>query len=143
VSQQGASPAPASEPASAPSSGQLVSQLSEEMSRLVRDEFRLAQLEMSGKAKQAGIGAGMVGTAGLLALYGAGVLIAAAVLGLALVLDAWLAAVIVGAVLLGLGGIVAILGKKRISDAAPPLPNEAIGRAKEDVDAVRHPGAHH
>ncbi len=70
------------------------------MSQLVRDELRLAQLEVSGKAKKAGLGVGMFGVAGLLALYGVGALIATAILALAVAMDAWLAALIVAVVLL-------------------------------------------
>ena len=36
------------------STGQLVKQLSEEISQLVRDEMKLATVEMTGKAKNAG-----------------------------------------------------------------------------------------
>ena len=113
------------------------------MSRLVRDELRLAQVEVSGKAKKAGVGVGMFGAAGLLALYGVGVLIATAILALALALDAWLAALIVGVVLLAVAGIAALLGKKRVTEAAPPVPTLALDNVKEDVDAIRHPSDHH
>ena len=44
-----------------PSTGELVKRLSEQVSVLVRDELKLAQLEMTRKGKQAGIGAGMLG----------------------------------------------------------------------------------
>jgi hypothetical protein len=67
---------------------------------LVRDELKLAQLEMTRKGKQAGIGAGMLGGGGLIALYGLGCLIACAILALNLALAAWLSALIVGVVLL-------------------------------------------
>jgi uncharacterized membrane protein YqjE len=126
-----------------PPTGQLVSQMAEEVSRLVRDEIRLAQVEVSGKAKKAGIGAGLVGAAGLLALYGVGVLLACAVLALALAIDAWLAALVVGVVLLLAAGVAALIGKNRISDATPPLPERALSNVKNDVDAVKHPGDHH
>jgi len=126
-----------------PSTGELVSQLSDEMSRLVRDELRLAQVEISGKAKKAGVGVGMLGAAGLLALYGVGVLIATAILALALALDAWLAALIVGVVLLAVAAVAALLGKKRVTEAAPPVPTLAVDNVKEDVDAIRHPSDHH
>lgn len=126
-----------------PSTGQLVSQLSDEVSRLLRDELKLAQVEMTGKAKRAGTGLGMFGAAGVIALYGVGVLLAAAVLALALVMDAWLAALIVGVVLLVIAGVTALLGKKQVDQATPPLPTRAVAGVKEDVDAVRHPGAHH
>lgn len=126
--------------AGAPSAttGELISHLSQDMSRLVRDELRLAQAELSGKAKQAGIGAGMFGTAGLLAGYGVGVLIATAILALALVLDAWLAALIVGVVVLAAAGVAAMLGKRRVAEATPALPERTIDSVKRDVDAVRH-----
>ena len=47
---------------------------------------------MTEKAKHAGLGAGLFGGAGVVALYGVGALVATLVLGLALVLPAWLAA---------------------------------------------------
>jgi uncharacterized membrane protein YqjE len=129
-------------PTGDPSTGELVSRLSSEVTQLVRDELRLAQLEVSGKAKQAGLGVGMFGAAGLLALYGVGVLIATIILALALAVDAWLAALIVAVVLLAAAGIAAVLGKKRVQDAAPPVPTRAVENVKADVDAVRHPGDH-
>jgi uncharacterized membrane protein YqjE len=123
------------------STGELVSRLSQEVSALVRDELRLAQVEVSGKAKKAGIGVGLLGTAGIVALYGVAVLIATAILALALVLDAWLAALIVGVVLMVVAGVAAVLGKKRVEEAAPPVPSDAIESVKQDVAAVKE-GAH-
>ena len=52
--------------------GELVKQLAEQVSVLVRDELKLAQVEMTGKGKQAGVGIGMLGGGGLVALYGVG-----------------------------------------------------------------------
>jgi len=123
--------------------GQLVSQLSNEVTQLVRDELRLAQLEVSGKAKKAGIGIGMFGAAGVIALYGLAALLTTIVLALALVIDAWLAALIVTVVLFVVAGIAALLGKKRVTEASPALPTQTVANVKEDVDAVRNPGAHH
>lgn len=123
--------------------GQLVSQLSTEVKQLVRDELRLAQLEVSGKAKKAGVGVSMFGAAGLIALYGVAALLATVVLALALVVDAWLAALIVTVALFLAAGVAALLGKKRVAEASPPVPTETIANVKEDVDAVRNPSAHH
>lgn len=125
------------------STGDLVSQLSSEISTLVRDELRLAQVEVTGKAKKAGIGAGMFGAAGVLALYGVGVLIAAAVLALALVVDAWLAALIVGVVVLAVAAVVALGGKREVAQASPPVPTQAVENVKADIDTVRHPRRDH
>lgn len=124
------------------STGTLVADLSQNVSQLIRDELKLAQVEVTGKARQAGIGAGMFGAAGILALYGGGVTIATVILVLALVMDAWLAALIVAVLLLAAAGIAAVLGKKRVSEAAPPVPERAIENVKRDVDAVRHPHDH-
>lgn len=124
------------------STGELVSRLSQDVSRLVRDELRLAQVEVSGKAKQAGVGAGLLGGAGIIALYGLGVLITTAILALALAVDAWLAALIVGVVLLAIAGIAALIGKKRVTEAAPPVPTAAVENVKRDLDAVKHARDH-
>lgn len=118
------------------STGELVSRLSHEFSELVRSELRLAQAEVTEKGKRVGIGAGLFGAAGLLALYGVGALIATAILALALVLDAWLAALIVGIVLLAAAGVASLFGKKEVQQAAPPLPTEAVAGIKKDVHAA-------
>ena len=123
--------------ATAPSTGELVSRLTEEISTLVRDEMRLAQLEVTAKAKKTGVGLGLFGGAGVIAWFGVGALVAAAILGLATVLAAWLAAVIVGAALLLIAGVAALLGRKEVAQAAPPLPEAAIAEAKADVRAVK------
>jgi uncharacterized membrane protein YqjE len=117
--------------------GELIGQMSEQVSRLVRDELRLAQVEMKAKGKAAGTGIGLFGGAGMLAVYGLGVLIAAAVLGLATAMDAWLSALIVGVVVLAVAGVIALLGKQQVQKATPPMPAEAIGGAKRDVEALR------
>ncbi len=46
----------------------LVKQVTEQASVLLRDEIKLARLEMTRKGKQAGVGAGMLGGGGLMAL---------------------------------------------------------------------------
>jgi uncharacterized membrane protein YqjE len=120
-----------------PSTGELVKRLSEQVSVLVRDELKLAQLEMTRKGKQAGIGAGMLGGSGLIALYGVGCLLACAILGLSRVLEPWLAALIVGAALLLISGVAALLGRARLKKAAPLVPAQATDSVKADVNEIR------
>ena len=120
-----------------PSTGELVKRLSEQVSTLVRDELKLAQLEMTRKGKQAGIGAGMLGGSGLIALYGVGCLLACAILGLSRVLEPWLAALIVGATLLLVSAVAALLGKARLKKAAPLVPAQATDSVKADVNEIR------
>jgi len=117
--------------------GDLVSSVTTDLSRLVRDELRLAQAEVTDKAKKAGVGVGAFGAAGVLALFAFGVLLAAAVLALALVLPGWLAALIVGVVLLLVAGVAALVGKKKVSEAAPPVPTRAVESVKTDVQEIK------
>ena len=117
--------------------GELVKQMSEQVSTLVRDELKLAQLEMTRKGKQAGIGVGMFGGSGVIALYGVGCLIACAILGISRVLAPWLSALIVGVALLAVASIAALAGKSRLQRATPPVPQEAVHSVKTDVEEIK------
>jgi hypothetical protein len=119
------------------STGDLVKQPSGQISVLVRDELKLAQLEMTRKGKQAGIGAGLLGGGSLVALYGLGVLIAGVIIALSGVLAAWLATLIVGAGLLSTAGAAALAGKGRMRRATPPVPEEAVSNVKTVVEELR------
>jgi membrane protein implicated in regulation of membrane protease activity len=111
--------------------------MSEQVSVLIRDELKLAQLEMAGKGRQAALGAGMFGAGGVLAVYGMGCLLACAIIAISGVVAAWLAALIVGAALLAVSGGAALLGKRRLRKATPPLPEQAVADAKADVEEIR------
>ena len=119
------------------STKELVRELSEQTTTLIRKELALAQLELKEKGKRAGIGGGLFGTAGVLALYGLGALIATAILALATAIDAWLAALIVAVVLFAAAGVAALVGKKQIEQATPPAPEQAIASTKRDVQEVK------
>jgi uncharacterized membrane protein YqjE len=119
------------------SAGELVKLVAEQVSVLVRDELKLAQLEMSGKAKQAGKGAGMLGGGGIVALYGVACLIACAIIAISHSLQAWLAALIVGAALLLAAGVAAALGRSQLKKATPPVPTQAVDSVKTDVAEIR------
>jgi uncharacterized membrane protein YqjE len=117
--------------------GELLKRASEQTSRLVREELRLAQLEMQQKAKHAGIGAGLFGAAGVVALFGTAALIAFVVLLLATAMDAWLAALIVAVVLLAAAGGMGLAGKNQVAEATPPKPERAIDSVHEDIDEIK------
>src|SRR4051812_49538057 len=84
------------------STGQLIGQLTEQLSRLARDEARLAQVEVTQKAKRLGVGAGLFGGAGGFGFLGLAALVATAILALAHVLPDWLAALVVAVLLFAL-----------------------------------------
>jgi uncharacterized membrane protein YqjE len=117
--------------------GELVQQLSEQTASLVRKELQLAQLELQEKGKRAGIGAGLFGGAGVIALYRLGALIAAAIIGLGNAVDPWLSALIVAVVLFAAAGIASLMGKKQVEQAVPPAPEQAIQSGKRSVDEVK------
>ena len=120
------------------STGELVAQMSAQVSGLVRDELRLAQAELRQKGKRAGIGAGLTGTAGVLALLGLGGLEAAAIAALALVLPVWACALIIGAALLLLAGVLGLAGGNQLKRGVPPIPEQAIlcGRRGRTEDSA-------
>ncbi|HSP38343.1 MAG TPA: phage holin family protein [Frankiaceae bacterium] len=119
------------------STGELFGRLSQQMSTLVRDEIRLAQLDLTEKGKRAGLGAGAFGGAAAFGYLALATLIAAAVLGLAEAVPAWLSALIVGLVLLVVTGVLALFGKKKVRSATPPMPTEAVEGLKRDVQTVK------
>jgi len=129
-------------PASEASVGELVSRASEQLTTLVRDEMRLAQTELAQKGRRSGVGLGLFGGAGAVAWFGVGALVAAAILGLSLVVAPWLAAVIVGLVLLLIASVLAMIGKREVSQATPVLPQESMQNVRRDVEAVKE-GLHH
>lgn len=124
-----------------PSTSELVTRLTQQSTELIRSELKLAQVEMTEKAKHAGVGAGLFGGAGVIGLYAGGALIATIILVLSLFLDAWLAALIVTVVLFAIAGVVALMGKKQVSKATPAAPEHTIDNVKRDVDTIKG-GAH-
>jgi Putative Actinobacterial Holin-X, holin superfamily III len=112
---------------------ELVKRLSEQTSRLAREEVELAKAELTAKGKRAGLGAGMFGGAGLFGLYALGALTAAIILALATVVAGWLAALIVAVVYGGVAGVLALTGKSKVDEATPPVPEQATESVKEDV----------
>jgi uncharacterized membrane protein YqjE len=117
--------------------GDLVQQLSQQTAALVRQEMRLAQVELQEKGKRAGIGAGMFGGAGLVALYGVGAVVAAVIMLAATAVEPWVSALIVGAVLLITAGILALLGRRQVEQATPPKPERAMESVQDDVEHIR------
>jgi hypothetical protein len=129
------------------STGELIGRLSDQLGRLGRDEVRLAQAEVTPKTKRLGIGLGLFGGAGVVALLGAGALVTAAILGLANVLPGWPAAVIVAVVLFAVvlfavvlfavAGILALIAKLDVDKAKPPLSTETTAGVQADIDTVK------
>jgi uncharacterized membrane protein YqjE len=115
----------------------LVKELAEQATHLIRSEVELAKAELAVKGREAGIGAGMFGGAGIFAVLGLGALTAAAIAALATAVPTWAAALIVAAVYFAIAGIAALMGKSRVQHATPPVPEEALHSAKTDVEVTK------
>jgi len=113
--------------------GELLKELSTQTTTLVRQELELAKAEMAEKGKQAGLGAGMFGGAGLFGLLALGALTACLIAALATGMEVWLAALIVAVVYGGVAGALALIGRQKTREATPPAPEQAIESTKEDV----------
>jgi hypothetical protein len=116
---------------------ELIKQVSEESSRLLRGELKLAQAEMTEKAKTAGVGIGAFGAAAVLGWLALGCFLATAILALALVFPAWLGALIVAIVVAIAAGIAALVGKKKVAKAPPPVPTQAVESVKKDIEKIK------
>ncbi|BBY16425.1 phage holin family protein [Mycolicibacterium litorale] len=125
-----------SKPGADASLGELMSQLSAQTSRLVRDELRLAQKEFQESAKHAGIGAGLLSVAGIFAFLGLATVIAAAVAALSLVLPVWASALIVALVLFVVAGVAATVSKKQAEEVTPAAPR-TVETVKADIQEVK------
>jgi uncharacterized membrane protein YqjE len=115
----------------------LIKQLSEQTSTLVRKEMELARAEMRQKGKAAGLGAGMFGGAGLFAVLALGALTACFILALAEAMDGWLAALIVTAAYGAIAGVLALIGKSKVQEATPPVPEQTKDSVREDLERTK------
>jgi uncharacterized membrane protein YqjE len=120
-----------------PSTTELVGQLSGQVSRLVRDELRLAQIELTQKAKRAGVGAGLIVTALLLGFFVLASLVTAAIAAWALILPVWAGALIVAGCVLVLAALAALVGRAQVKRGGPPIPEQAVASVADDVAAVK------
>jgi hypothetical protein len=112
-------------------------QLAGDITVLIRDELAVARQEMIDKAKSAGLGAGMLSgsaIAGFFTLASGSVLVG---LLLGFVMPMWAAALVVTILWAAAAAALALAGRKKIGDAAPFVPEQAIADLKEDLGRVR------
>ena len=118
--------------------GALLKRLADETATLVRKELELAKAEVAVKGKQAGLGAGLLGGAGVVGLLALGALTAAVILALDTAMAAWLAALIVAVVLGAVAAVLGLKGKNEVAEAGPPIPEQTVETLKEDVQWAKN-----
>jgi uncharacterized membrane protein YqjE len=114
--------------------GELLKQLSQETTTLVRQELELAKAELGEKGKKAGVGAGLLGGAGVVGLLAAGALTAAIIALLDKGMALWVAALIVAVVYGAIAGVLALRGRDKVQEATPPVPEQTVETLKEDAE---------
>ena len=117
--------------------GDVLSTVKEEGSNLVSQELRLAKAEMSGKAKDVGIGAGMFGGAGYMASIAGIALMLTVLYALGEAMDLWLAALITTVVFGAIAALLALQGKKKLQQAGPPIPEQTVESVKQTIQTVK------
>ncbi|GAA0220763.1 phage holin family protein [Saccharothrix mutabilis subsp. mutabilis] len=118
--------------------GQLVGDLTQDLSRLLRQELELAKAEIRQEATKAGKATGMLAAAGFAGYMTAVLLSLAAVFGLAYLIGLGWAALVV-AVLWGIAGAVLYSSGRTRLRTVSPKPERTIETLKEDAAWLRHP----
>jgi sporulation protein YlmC with PRC-barrel domain len=117
--------------------GDVLKTVKEEGATLVGQSVRLAKAEMSGKVKDAGIGAGMAGGAGYVAYLASIAFMLCLIFALAEVMPTALAALIVTVLLAAVAAVLAVKAKKKIQQAGPPIPEQTVESVKQTVQTVK------
>ncbi|OLR93208.1 phage holin family protein [Actinokineospora bangkokensis] len=125
-------------PGAEPSLGEIVTQITSDLNRLLRQEIELARVELTAEARKAGKAAGMLGGAGF-AGYMVAVLASLAVAyGLSNVIDLGWATALVALVWAIAGAVLFLRGRTAMRQVSPK-PEKTIETLKEDAEWARHP----
>ena len=112
--------------------GELVSELTQELRTLFRQELELFSAEIKEKMTNIAIDAAGIGLGVVLLYFGSLVLLAAMVLGLASVMPAWGAALLVAAAFIG-AGVILVLNRLHDLAQLKTKPEQTVETLKETV----------
>ena len=120
-----------------PTLGELVQRASKDLSDLVRKEIELAKLEIKQEVTTLGKGAGLFGGAGITGVLAVVFLSAGAAFGLGEAIGTWAGFLVVGGLYAVAAAVLALGGKKSISEVGPP--RQTIQTVQDDVAWAKHP----
>jgi hypothetical protein len=120
--------------------GEIISDISDGLSQLFRQEVELAKAEIRTEASKAGKAAGMFGGAGVAGLLTAIMLSFALTYGLGNVMDLGWAALIVGVLWAIAAAVLFAAGRSRARTVSP-MPRQTIETLKEDAQWLKNPTA--
>ena len=116
--------------------GQLIGEVTNDLSKLLRQELELAKAEVKHEATKSGKAAGLLGGAGFAAYMVALFLSIALWWALANVMDEGWAALIVAALWAVIGAVMAVTGRKKLR-SVNPKPERTVQTLKEVPDALK------
>jgi len=116
--------------------GELFSDLSEDLSTLVRKEIALARTETVEKVSSAGRSVGSMLAGGMIAYAGVICVLIAIAIGLSNWIPAWLAALIVGVVVLVIGLVMFQAGRSALQHISV-APKKTIETLKDNTEWVK------
>ena len=118
----------------------LISELPGQITALIKAEIDAFKADISGKAKNVGIGLGLFIGAAVFAYFAVLVFIAVAVIAIDLALPLWLSALIVAVGLLLVAVILALIGLNRVKKGTRHDPDGVTANLQKDVDAFKGVG---
>ena len=118
--------------------GELIANISDDLSRLFRQEVELAKAELKQEAAKAGKAAGMLGGAGFAGYLAVVLLSFALVFALGNVMDLGWAALIVAAIWGVIGAVLYANGRKKLK-TVDPVPHRTVDTIKEDAQWMKNP----
>ena len=118
--------------------GELIANISDDLSRLFRQEVELAKAELKQEAAKAGKAAGMLGGAGFAGYLAVVLLSFALVFALGNVMDLGWAALIVAAIWAVIGAVLYANGRKKLK-TVDPVPHRTVDTIKEDAQWMKNP----
>jgi hypothetical protein len=121
-----------------PSIGEIIGEISDDLSKLFRQEMELAKAEVREEANKAGKAVGMLGGAGLAGHMVALFVTLALMFGLGNVMDLGWAALIVAVVWGVVGAALYVTGRNRLRTVSP-VPRQTVETLKEDAQWLKNP----
>jgi Putative Actinobacterial Holin-X, holin superfamily III len=118
--------------------GELIGNISDDLSRLFRQEVELAKAELKQEAAKAGKAAGMLGGAGFAGYLAVVLLSFALVFALGNAMDLGWAALIVAAIWGVIGAVLYANGRKKLK-TVDPVPHRTVDTIKEDAQWMKNP----
>lgn len=111
--------------------GDLFGELSEESSRLVRQEIALARAEITDSARQVGKDVGMIAAGGVIAYAGFIIALGAVAILLGQIMPLWLSALLVGVIVIAVGAGLVMKGRADLQ-RIELTPRQTVETLRED-----------